>query len=129
MYFGAAFFTGTFLTQLYNQLCCSCSLLEAALHGDPNECCFYMNLLCGVLVPLLASPLAAPRVSLVFLRLGEVAFDDTKLGMFIAVWLLLALKSHRFEDKYSNVAILCKCLDIGAVAQREACTRRGVRLW
>ena len=85
MSFGAAFFTGTFLTQLYNQLCCSCSLLEAALHGDPNECCFYMNLLCGVLVPLLASPLAAPRVSLVFLRLGEVAFNDAKLGMFIAV--------------------------------------------
>ena len=71
--------------QLYNQLCCGCSLLEAALHGDPNECCFYMNTLCGVLVPLLASPLAAPRVSLVFLRLGEVAFDDGKLGKCVVL--------------------------------------------
>ena len=112
---------------------------------------------CSLLCCMPPSP-RHPPVSQVFLRIGKVAFsdtklgmfiakscphpqsfwsssgwgvafNDTKLGMFIAVWLLLALKSHRLEDKYSNVVILCKCLNIGAVAQREVCSKRGVRLW
>ncbi|KAK7087777.1 stalled ribosome sensor GCN1-like [Littorina saxatilis] len=72
------------LTELYNKLCCGCSLLEAALQGDPYTCCFDMNTMCSLLVPLLSSPLAAPRVSQVFLKLGEDVFDDQGLGVLVS---------------------------------------------
>ncbi|KAK7475223.1 hypothetical protein BaRGS_00033527, partial [Batillaria attramentaria] len=64
------------LTELYSQLCCGCCLLESALGGDPTECCYHMNTVCHLLVPLLTSPLAAPRVAHVFLQLGQAAFSD-----------------------------------------------------
>jgi hypothetical protein len=70
------FYIFSVLFQLYNQLCCGCALLEAAITGNPYECGYHMNTLCSIIVPLLASPLAAPRVSQVFLKLGHIAFDD-----------------------------------------------------
>ncbi|KAL8584753.1 hypothetical protein ACOMHN_035672 [Nucella lapillus] len=73
------------LTELYHQLCCGCSLLESALKASGEECCFYMNLLCDLVVPLLPSPLAAPRVSQVFLTLGQVAFQHTTdIGVLVS---------------------------------------------
>lgn len=72
------------LTELYHQLCCGCSLLEAAIAGDSQECGFHMNELCDMLVQLLSSPLAAPRVSQVFLKLGSVAFEDPALAVLVS---------------------------------------------
>lgn len=65
---------------MYKRLCCACCLLDAALTGSPDSVCLHMNTICSLLVPLLTSPLAAPRVSQVFLRLGEAAFNDKQLG-------------------------------------------------
>ncbi|PVD31523.1 hypothetical protein C0Q70_06936 [Pomacea canaliculata] len=72
------------LTEMYNRLCCGCSLLDAALLGNPMACRLHMNAICNLLVPLLASPLAGPRASQVFLRLGEAAFDDKQLGTLVS---------------------------------------------
>ncbi|XP_076452806.1 stalled ribosome sensor GCN1-like [Babylonia areolata] len=72
------------LNQLYQQLCCGCGLLSAALNGAMMECCFLMNSLCDVLVPLLSSPLAAPSVTNVFLLLGKVAFHHCRIGILVS---------------------------------------------
>lgn len=48
-----------------------------------------MKDLCGCLVPLLKSPLGAPEVSKVFLKLGQAVFDDSTLGRFNEILLTI----------------------------------------
>ncbi|XP_071180493.1 stalled ribosome sensor GCN1-like [Mytilus edulis] len=72
------------LTELNQELCCGCQILEAALAGDKQSLCRYMKDLCKLIVPLLQSPLAAPQVSQVFLDLGQASFDDVQLGNLVS---------------------------------------------
>jgi hypothetical protein len=62
------------------EIVCGCELVSGALEGDSAAVAQYMSALCGVLVPLLSSPLASPRICPLFIHLGQSVFDDSLLG-------------------------------------------------
>ncbi|KAL3857310.1 hypothetical protein ACJMK2_011991 [Sinanodonta woodiana] len=72
------------LRKLDSCLQCGCQLLQSAIKGNPWGMGDHMTELCRLLVPLLKSPLAAPRVKEVFLKLGISSFSDSALGNLVS---------------------------------------------
>ena len=57
----------------------SCDILESLLRGNQDSMCVYTKNICSMICPLLQSALAAPRLSAIFLQLGNQLFEDDKM--------------------------------------------------
>ena len=73
---------------LDTDICRGYQLLQALIVGNSSSTCLYMKELCRVLLPLLKSPLAAPRSSNILVKLGSSSFTDPLLGMMQILSLL-----------------------------------------
>ena len=51
-------------------------LIASCIQGNPGAVRFFIPLLLQTILPLLSSPLAAPRVSSLFIKLKESAFYE-----------------------------------------------------
>ena len=72
-----------------NQVKNACSLIVSCVQGNPGALRFFIPLLLQTIIPLLSSPLTAPRVSQLFVDLKESAFYEVD-------------RIHRFFGKFGH---------------------------
>lgn len=82
------------------------NLINSCIQGNPGAVRFFIPLLLQTIIPLLSSPLAAPRVSRLFIKLRESAFYEVdRIHRFFGIISVLLTKNcktcsiHSVSDK------------------------------
>ena len=94
----------------------TCSLIASCIQGNPGAVRFFIPLLLQTILPLLSSPLAAPRVSSLFIKLKESAFYEVdRIHRFFGMICIHALISKKQTAKKFLSVTFKKCVFVAAM--------------